>query len=223
MKAKIDLEKFICSYVKWNNIQDALKDQGLKCWNDEIVEIPQESEDERIKKELLELIGCMHDADPRKERWLAWLEKQGQEKHLSEPIKDYQGSFTCWNNAHDFRPKHLQRCICYDKYMGGVYCYVYDDISKYWCTQTTEEHDSDGDNHISDYADYRITLWMPLPDTSFYPSKSLLDKQGKPKWTEEDDKNLESIDIILFEYKDLPKENYWKMINWLKSLKQRIG
>ena len=44
MKAKIDLEKFICSYVKWNNIQDALKDQGLKCWNGEIIEIPQENE-----------------------------------------------------------------------------------------------------------------------------------------------------------------------------------
>lgn len=36
-----------------------------------------ESEDERVKKELIELISCMHDADPRKERWLAWLEKQG--------------------------------------------------------------------------------------------------------------------------------------------------
>lgn len=46
MKAKIDLEKFICSYVKWNNIQDALKDQGLKCWNGEIVEISQESDNE---------------------------------------------------------------------------------------------------------------------------------------------------------------------------------
>ena len=47
MKAKIDLEKFICSYIKWNNIQDALKDQGLKCCNDEIIKIPQENEDKR--------------------------------------------------------------------------------------------------------------------------------------------------------------------------------
>ena len=34
------------------------------------------SEDKKIKGELIELIGCMHDADPRKERWLSWLEKQ---------------------------------------------------------------------------------------------------------------------------------------------------
>ena len=34
------------------------------------------NEDKKIKKELIELIRCMHDADPRKERWLSWLEKQ---------------------------------------------------------------------------------------------------------------------------------------------------
>lgn len=54
------------------------------------------------------------------------------------------------------------------------------------------------------------------------PMAIMDEKQEKSKWTEEDDKNLESIDIILFEYKDLPKENYWKMINWLKTIKQRL-
>ena len=34
------------------------------------------NEDKKIKEELIELIGCMHDADTRKERWLSWLEKQ---------------------------------------------------------------------------------------------------------------------------------------------------
>lgn len=146
-----------------------------------------ESEDERIRKVLIDYFNRYKEQEEcgvktfygiPTDNILAWLEKQG-EKHLSEPTKDYQGSFTCWNNAHDFRPKHLQRCICYDKYMKGVYCYVYDDISKYWCTQTTEEHDPDGDNHICDYADYRVTVWMPLPETSFYSSKSLLEKQGE--------------------------------------------
>jgi len=33
-------------------------------------------EDERIRKELIQLISCMHDADHRKHDWLAWLEKQ---------------------------------------------------------------------------------------------------------------------------------------------------
>ena len=41
-------------------------------------------EDEKIKKELIELIGCMHDADPRKKRWIAWLEKQDEQKSTDE-------------------------------------------------------------------------------------------------------------------------------------------
>ena len=35
-----------------------------------------ESEDEKVRKEIMQLIQGMHDADPRKERWLAWFEKQ---------------------------------------------------------------------------------------------------------------------------------------------------
>jgi len=76
MKAKIDLEKFICSYVKYNNIQDALKDQGLKCCNDEIVEISQESDD-KIKKDIIAAVETYGDfTQCRKEEIYAWLEKQ---------------------------------------------------------------------------------------------------------------------------------------------------
>lgn len=35
--------------------------------------------DEEARKEIMQLIQGMHDADPRKERWLAWLEKQGEQ------------------------------------------------------------------------------------------------------------------------------------------------
>lgn len=38
------------------------------------------NEDKKIKEELIELIGCMHHADPRKEKCIAWLEKQGEQK-----------------------------------------------------------------------------------------------------------------------------------------------
>lgn len=204
-----------------------------------------ESEDERIRKGIIRNLEYLANRaegfvkDDLKEK-ISWLEKQGQEKHLSEPIKDYQGSFGCWNNAHDFRPKHLQRCICYDKYMKGVYCYVYDDISKYWCTQTTEEHDPDGDNHICDYADYRVTVWMPLPNTSFYPSKSWLEKQGeqnlimakspqlgeqKSAWSEEDEQIILSIEQAMncASLLNIVPEKMDKIRTWLKSLKQRIG
>ena len=148
-----------------------------------------DDEVERIRKSIIELVRQSSEVLDKQNQnnMIAWLEKQCEEKSqsdskkLSEQIKDFEGEFGCWNSAQDFRPKHLQRCLCYDKYMKGVYCYVYDDISKYWCTQTTEEHDPDGDNHICDYADYRVTVWMSLPDTSFYPSKTLLEKQGEQK------------------------------------------
>ena len=86
MKAKINLEKFICSYVKYNNIQDALKDQGLKCWRGEIVEIPQESEDERIKKEILDLVSISGNGN-QFEEIKDWLEKQG-EQNLASSAKN---------------------------------------------------------------------------------------------------------------------------------------
>lgn len=66
-------------------------------------------------------------------------------------------------DAKTLRPEHLQRCLCWDSFEKGYRCYVYDDISKYWCTQETTEHDPNGDNHVSDYADNRITHWSHLP------------------------------------------------------------
>ena len=178
-----------------------------------------DSEDEKIRKEILEYFQQFENEQLRGvdiSDWIFWLEKQGKTftkkdvddaylkgisdakdelkkqgetmKVKSEIVKDYIGEENVWNNAHDFRPEHMKRCLCYDKYMGGVYCYVYDDISKYWCTQTTEEHDPDGDNHICDYADYRVTVWMSLPRTPFYPKKQDAQKSDKvePKFHEGD-------------------------------------
>lgn len=92
MKAKVDLEKFICSYVKWSNIQDALKDQGLKCWNGEIVEIPQESEDEKIRGKVIAIIHLYYGEpleDEAKEM-IAWLEKQGEQNKIEALRTEYE-------------------------------------------------------------------------------------------------------------------------------------
>lgn len=69
-----------------------------------------------------------------------------------------------WFDARKVRPNHMQICYCYDKFMGGGRVYVYDDMSKYWCTQSTIEHDPNGDNHVCDYADFRVTHWIPNYD-----------------------------------------------------------
>jgi hypothetical protein len=50
-----------------------------------------------------------------------------------------------------------------------------------------------------------------------------LEKQAqKPKWSKEDEENFNDIDILLFEDKNISKEKYWKMIDWFRSLKQRM-
>ena len=51
----------------------------------------QENEDERIRKEVIELISCMHDADPRKKGWITWLEKQGKQKPADKVEPKWKG------------------------------------------------------------------------------------------------------------------------------------
>ena len=54
-------------------------DDGIQNWVNEKFPELFKDEDEKIRKEIKQLIQGMHDADPRKERWLTWLEKQDNE------------------------------------------------------------------------------------------------------------------------------------------------
>jgi hypothetical protein len=68
----------------------------LKKWLWNIFPELKENEDERIRKELIELISYMHDADPRKRDWIEWLKKQGEVKEtLCEKCKKAQPSHSC--------------------------------------------------------------------------------------------------------------------------------
>ena len=108
----IDLDKFIASFItamkEYNPrimsipacIKEALYKQGLTYHDGQIVKNQirisaeaketgySESEDEKIRKEIKQLIQGMHDADPRKERWLTWLEKQGDiNRRIQEEVE----------------------------------------------------------------------------------------------------------------------------------------
>lgn len=83
-----------------------------------------------------------------------------------------------FNEAKTVRPNHLERCLCYDKFLKGYRCYVYDDISKYWCTQATTEHDPDGENHIVDYSDFQVTEWASLSNVNKPSLPSNLDEMA---------------------------------------------
>ena len=66
------------------------------------------NEDERVRKELIELIGCMHDADPRKKGWIDWLEKQGDKPACDWSEKDEEMLDFCCNYLDNLQTAWLQ-------------------------------------------------------------------------------------------------------------------
>lgn len=102
--------------------------------------------------------GTIDECYPASEGDKQWLEEWIKENTPHPAVN--------WINARVQRPEHMQRCLCWSttEYEPKHRIYVYDDISKYWCTQGTTEHDPNGDNHISDYACYHISHWMPVTD-----------------------------------------------------------
>ena len=60
----------------------------------------------------------------------------------------------------------------------------------------------------------------------YYWLKALKDRilpQPRQEWSEEDEKMLNNMDITLFEETSIPNVKYWKFMDWLKSLKQRMN
>ena len=72
------------------------------------------NEDRKIREELIELIGCMHDADPRKERWLSWIEKQpiiSPEEMLDLFKMDYsKGRYDAISKAVEWLNNNIEDC-----------------------------------------------------------------------------------------------------------------
>ena len=110
--SKIDIDKFVRSLVEryyekihidptttkcW--LDSVLEDQGLEYKDGEIVEIEQESEDERIRKALVKAVSGtlkgnkLFGTDITREEALAWLEKQAQSTTITIP-KDLKGTDT---------------------------------------------------------------------------------------------------------------------------------
>lgn len=96
----IDIDKFVASFItemkecsQMRNfsisrcIKKALIDQGLEYKDGEVVRISDESEDERIRKEIIEFLknasgGFLDTTTQCKTfgKWLSWLEKQSNQR-----------------------------------------------------------------------------------------------------------------------------------------------
>ena len=141
------------------------------------------SEDERVRKEIEQLIQCMHDADPRKERWLAWLEKQSEhlenydeaEKEKADFVGD--GFIKCYADFQDFKE-------------GETYWLEYIGDDKY---------NVRSDNLLG--KTYHIT---PCQLYTVFKKMTWLEKQGEQKF--EMKSAEESLGISSEEYNDIVNE-----------------
>ena len=75
---------------KYKDLVEAVKklqganpsDEGIQKWVEDNVPELKESEDEKIRKELINYLYDVHDDDEERAKWIPWLEKQGEQKSV---------------------------------------------------------------------------------------------------------------------------------------------
>jgi hypothetical protein len=133
---------------------------------------------------------------------LSWLEKQGEhnKNHKTMIVK-----FICKKDWHGIG----------DYYYGKIY-------NGYPCEKEQKGYDIYDDNHVPTFCDEDFI--------NEYFNIVTEEKQDEPKsaWSEEDEEMLRSImatcELAEQEHDSSPARHLLEMqLNWLKSLKQRIG
>ena len=160
-----------------------------------------ESEDERIRKDIIVLVKDWWDRVNKdnistKEQMLAWLEKQSN----SSPV---------WKYKKDNNP------LIHDSLI----------LNKYGCVSKSPSGAIVSDVWVLDY-DELATLPREIPEKQgqSFPILSNSSKTGK-EWTEEDDKRQISITEYLNELYDdnrFSLDELTDLETWLNSLKQRM-
>ena len=84
-------KKYKEAFERAKKLQETCDSNTIVGWMEYIFPELTESEDERTRKGLIQLISCMHDADRRKKDWLAWLEKQSEPNPYSGTSFKYDG------------------------------------------------------------------------------------------------------------------------------------
>ena len=160
-------------------------------------------EDEMIKKSLINYVYCHGDAgDFTKKELIAWLEKQGEQK----PVSNVEPKFKVKYAGSEYN-------VFETKDIAGVTFYGIEDEP----------------NHI-DYVKAEncevISGYSIKENGSPYPTKLAVFSEQKPAWSEEDEENLNNVLYILNQLKDTSSyeedNTAEKTINWFKSLKYRL-
>ena len=162
--SKIDIDKFVASLIEFSPQQSmkyikALAEQELRYKDREIVEIAQESEDEKIRKELIEHIkancetGFILFQKFSPDDILAWLEKQGEKPQGKTALKAIHEEKE--DNVNKVEPKFKRGDWIISKYMHLVMQILNNDNVSYKTVETdgTERNDS------YDFIERNFKLW----------------------------------------------------------------
>ena len=252
--ALIDLDNFVASFItamkEYNPrimsipacIKEALYKQGLTYHDGQIVKNQirisaeaketgySESEDEKIRKEIRQLIQGMHDADPRKERWLAWLEKQDNESvniDIESMVSSYEQRLLSQSNG--VRNSPLVN-MCLTAFRRGIENTLEElnlkklekqggqKLQGKTALETINEEKIDNANYVksADKVKPKIENTRPLLSDFFNAEyeRGKADALQSIEWSEEDEEYLRRAI-------NATKDVYPMTTKWLKSLKQR--
>ena len=164
------------------------------------------NEDEKIKEDLIEWINDFPDMiweGHYKKDVIAWLEKQE----------------SCY--SFEIKKGHWYKCVC--DYMLNNSDLMFKNDRLYYCRSDWRLRGEIDERNVKNIGvnGYK-SFFRPVTNQEI---KEWLEKQDKQKsaWSEEDERNMQNIDSVLFYDKTLPEDTCIKLRDFLKTLKQRIG
>ena len=176
-----------------------------------VVLIPElaESDDERIRKEIIDYLGLVGKGDgdyaqPMIDRWIAYLEKQKENPKTANSIPSDctsdAKSEDIWHKVEDSLPDNPREVLCKDEagnyFIGRYYVGEGWEISNY--------DDEDKPHHLNP----PVSKWIDFPSEK--------QKEQKPEWSVDDEEMMTDI-IESLEYA-YPNDNEFR-IAWLRSLR----
>ena len=182
-------------------------DDGIQNWVNEKFPELFKDEDEKIRKEIKQLIQGMHDADPRKERWLTWLEKQGTPARLSEEEQNRFAkgvltscalSFINYLDAHKYEGK---MCVsngeCED-IENAFHNAMWDRLHRYYCKYIEKQEEQKPVDKVE--PKFHIGDWVvDEDDNNIYQIENVIENVTNGKF---------SYDLVGGGYFPSTKKNY---------------
>lgn len=206
---------------KYKEALERAKEKYTKCYSPTLLDyiFPElkENKDIEIKKDIISnlkrYVNCIkdgYDASSDKdfvvkeiEKQIAWLEKQE----------------SCY--SFEIKKGHWYKCVC--DYMLNNSDLMFKNDRLYYCRSDWRLRGEIDERNVKNIGvnGYK-SFFRPVTNQEI---KEWLEKQDKQKsaWSEEDERNMQNIDSVLFYDKTLPEDTCIKLRDFLKTLKQRIG